>query len=67
MKIETGDLVHVIADNTDLGLGLIVGSENDREGTAYRVLTSDSRCLYYFPWELHPIFAQEIQAEWVGP
>jgi hypothetical protein len=46
------DLVHVVADNCDFGLGLIVEVDVTEGETAYRVLTSDGECLYYFPWEL---------------
>ena len=75
MQIEVGDLVRVLADNCDFGPGLVVEVERDegpsrldqKSGDTYRVLTSDGQCLYYLPYELHPLFAQEIQAEWTGP
>jgi hypothetical protein len=49
--IKVGDLVHVMADNCDLGLGLVVMIETDLS-CAYRVLTIDGRCLFYHPFEL---------------
>jgi len=56
MQIDVGDLVRVIADNADCGLGIVVEVQFDNSGMACRVLTSDNRCLYYFPFELHPPF-----------
>lgn len=54
MKIlEVGDLVHVIADNCDQGLGIIMAIDEHMGSFSHRVLTSDGRCLHYFPFELH--------------
>ena len=49
--IKVGDLVHVMADNCDLGLGFVIMIETDLS-YAYRVLTIDGRCLFYHPFEL---------------
>lgn len=51
--LKQGDIVHVIADNCDLGLGLIVEimhSTNDPFG--YKVLTSDGKSLWYADFEI---------------
>ena len=64
MQVEVGDLVRVIADNCDFGPGLVVEVETEKEGSAYRVLTSDGQCLYYLAWGLHQLFQIEDAGEW---
>ena len=57
--MRVGDLVHVIADNCDLGLGVLVAVDEHRGEFGHRVLTSDGRCLHYFPSELHELKRSE--------
>ena len=65
MQVEVGDLVRVVADNCNFGPGLVVEVETEKEGSAYRVLTSDGQCLYYFLAELRPLWSCEALGEWV--
>lgn len=60
--MKPGDLVRVIADNCDCGIGLLVAIDDTLAGEAHRVLTRDGRCLYYFPFELHEIGEREDEA-----
>lgn len=71
MNHSVGDLVRVIADNCDLGPGIVVEDlhetvpTHDKLGHSYRVFTADGKIRYYFAFELHPIFPCEIVGEWV--
>jgi hypothetical protein len=53
--LRLGDLVHVTADGCYLGLGLIVDVLDDPRPTCYKVLTSDGKNFFYFPFELAPV------------
>lgn len=60
--MKPGDLVHVVADNCDLGIGVLVAVDEHRGEFAHRVLTRDGRCLYYFPFELRELRGDEDEA-----
>lgn len=50
----TGDLVHVIADGADWGLGIIIEGE-EAITHAYRVMLTDGKTLYFHAFEFHGI------------
>lgn len=51
--MTAGDLVHVVADGADWGLGIIVEKEEPYSG--HRVMLSDGKMLYFHAFEMHRI------------
>lgn len=49
-----GDLVHIIADGADWGLGIIVEKE-EPYSYGHRVMLSDGKMLYFHTFEMHRV------------